>query len=351
MMAISLEQRIKTFAELGNVLTALLNDDESNSIAQKHQESFHDVVRIAQHHNGWFDEQMVREAINNISSWLNEKSLTAWLTPYLDDIENTPHKSVGTIMAGNIPLVGFHDFLCVLIAGHRFEGKISSKDALLPRFVAELILDINPDFKPLIHFTENRFEQLDAVIATGSNNSSRYFEYYFGKYPNIIRKNRNSVAIITGNETKEELTRLGEDIFTYFGLGCRNVTKLYVPKGYEFPQFFEAIETYSHVMQNKKYMNNYEYNRTVYLLNKEDGLLDNNFVILKPDHAIGSPIGTLFYEYYDNIDSVLDNLDEFKDQIQCIVGSNQIPFGDAQKPQLNDYADNVDTIKFLSELH
>jgi len=253
-------------------------------------------------------------------------------------------------MAGNLPLVGFHDMLSVLIGGHRFIGKTSSKDPVLPNLLKDLLIQIEPGFEPFIQLTSERFNSIDAVIATGSSNSSKYFDHYFSKYPNIIRGNRHSVAILSGRESNDELTELGSDIFAYYGLGCRNVTNLFVPKGYNFNSFFESIESFGDVMQNKKYANNYEYNRTVYLLNKEEGLLDNNFIILKPGKQIGSPIGTLFYHEYESQDEVFSYLAETEQNIQCKVGEKGLAFGEAQRPKLMDYPDQVDLLRFVSTL-
>jgi hypothetical protein len=220
--------------------------------------------------------------------------------------------------------------------------------------ICNVLTETEPRFEPLVSFTEHRLPAVDAVIATGSNNSSRYFEYYFSKYPHIIRKNRNGVAVLTGSETTEELVGLGEDVFRYFGLGCRNVTRLFVPEGYEFPRFFEAIINWGEEMiANKKYMNNYEYYRTVYLLNKIS-LLDNNFLMLKEDTAISSPPGVLFYSFYNDLSELKKQLRADRDMVQCIVSnadiSGAIPFGKSQETKPSDYADGVDVMHFLLNL-
>ena len=247
--------------------------------------------------------------------------------------------------AGNIPFVGFHDFLCMLISGNNYIGKNASDDTLLLPWIAEELIKIEPKFKERISFVE-KLKDMDAVIATGSNNTARYFEYYFSKYPHIIRKNRNAVAVLTGDEPKEELNLLGEDIFRYFGLGCRNVSKLYVPRGYNFNGFFEAMFSYSQVMQHNKYMNNYDYNRAVFLM-RQIPFLENNFLIIREDASIPSPISVVHYEFYDEAEKLKENLAEHKEQIQCIVGRDYIPFGQGQSPALWDYADGVDTMAFL----
>jgi len=260
---------------------------------------------------------------------------------------------VAIIMAGNIPLVGFHDFLSVLISGHAALVKLSSNDKQMLPLLAKYLEHINPEFKDRITFTEQKLENFDAVIATGSNNTSRYFDYYFGKHPNIIRKNRNSVAILTGKETKDELIALGDDIFQYFGLGCRSVSKLYVPKDYNFDAFFEAMYKHKDIIYYDKYANNYDYNKAVYLMSLYK-LKDNGFMILKEESSFGSPIATLFYEHYNDLVALKETLNEQSDAIQCIVNktinNNYVDFGDTQNPQLWDYADGVDTIEFLIKL-
>jgi hypothetical protein len=245
--------------------------------------------------------------------------------------------------------------LCVLISGNNFVGKLSSEDNLLLPFMSKILIAIEPEFKDGIEFTSGQLKSMDAVIATGSDNTSRYFEYYFGKYPHIIRKNRNSVAVLTGNESLTELRLLGKDVFQYFGLGCRNVSKLFVPKGYKFDTFYQSIFEYQNIVNNNKYGNNYDYNRTVYLMSNHPSLLDNNFLLLKEDESYSSPIGVLFFEYYEDKEQLSARLEADKALIQCIVANepalkNAIPFGQAQCPTLTDYADGVDTMKFLLEM-
>ena len=256
-------------------------------------------------------------------------------------------------MAGNIPLVGFHDFLCVLLSGNKVLAKLSSNDNLILPFLSKILLEQNPELKAYINFTEEKLENFDAVIATGSNNTSRYFEYYFGKYPNIIRKNRNSVAVLTGNETHEELALLGQDIFRYFGLGCRNVSKLFVPEGYNFDAFYTSIFEFQDIINQNKYANNYDYNKAVYLMSNMN-ILDNGFLILKEDESFASPIACLFFEHYKDQSSLKEKLQLQEENIQCIVSNgwfeDEIPFGKTQIPALMDYADSVDTLQFLLNL-
>lgn len=264
-------------------------------------------------------------------------------------------KNIGIIMAGNIPLVGFHDLLSVLISGHNAIVKTSSKDDVLIEFVINFLKDSNEDLKHAIQKVD-RLKNHEAVIATGSNNTARYFKYYFREIPHIIRKNRTSVAVLEGNETKEDLKNLSIDIFQYFGLGCRNVTHLYLPEGFNTDLLFDAFFDWQYIINHNKYANNYEYNRAIYLMSK-DKFLDNNFIILKESEALHSPIGVVFYSYYNNLEQVKDLIEENMDNIQCVVNNgklgfkNSIQFGKTQKPSLTDYADGVNVLEFLSKLN
>jgi hypothetical protein len=349
------ENRVQAFIRLGSFLnqfSANGNRRENEPLNEMFYDDFSQLLSSVNIYNPWFTEGNVRNAVGAIAASLNETELTAWLKPYIADIGKKKPLTVAVIMAGNIPLVGFHDMLCVLMSGNRFIGKLSSEDKLLLPFIGKVLIAIEPNFKDCIEYTENKLKDIDAVIATGSNNSARYFEYYFGKYPHIIRKNRNSVAVLTGKENVQDLRRLGEDIFRYFGLGCRNVSKLFVPEGYNFDQFYGALVDHGDVVQNNKYMNNYEYNRTVYLMSSDPTLLDNNFLLLKESQDYSSPVGVLYYEYYNDLNELNQKLKDDKDQIQCIVSEsseieNSLPLGTAQCPSLSDYADGVDTMKFL----
>ena len=256
-------------------------------------------------------------------------------------------------MAGNLPLVGFHDFLTVLISGFKADVKLSTDDDILLPALAEKLIVFEPAFKERIVFSE-RLKNMDAVIATGSNNTARYFESYFGKYPNIIRKSRSSVAVLTGTETEEDLQLLADDLFLYFGLGCRSITKIYLPKGFKIDRVFESFMKYSSFMNHNKYMNNYEYYRAIYLLD-QDKFLENGFAILKEEKRFSTPVGVIHYSFYNKIEDVKKELEEAKDQLQCVVAGpdvieNAVSFGDTQKPSLNEYADNINTLDFLKAL-
>ncbi|RYJ44943.1 acyl-CoA reductase [Flavobacterium beibuense] len=351
----TLDERKTAFVELGKFLSQFSENNTSQKEGVLCNDLFFDdfinLIKLSQSHNGWFTEEQVYFAAQSWADALTSENLDKWLNEY--DFENVQPKTVGLILAGNIPLVGFHDFLSVLISGHRALVKTSSNDQLLLPFLAKYIVAVEPRFKDYISFTEGKLEGFDAVIATGSNNTARYFEYYFKNKPSIIRKNRNSAAVLTGNESKEELVQLGEDIFRYFGLGCRNVSKLFVPEGYNFTPFWEAVYEYRDIIQYEKYANNYDYNKAVFLMSNFK-LLDNGFLTIKEDNSYSSPISSLFYEYYTNTDNLKAKLEDEKDHIQCIVGNisgeNTVAFGQTQKPQLWDYADNVDTIAFLSKI-
>ncbi|MFL0169240.1 acyl-CoA reductase [Tenacibaculum maritimum] len=350
-----IQQRISAFTKLG----AFLSQFSQNKIVKKENIEFNDLffdgfkhqIKIAQEHNSWFTKDNILFSIENWSKALNEKDLTTWVST--ETLGKNPSKKIAIIMAGNIPLVGFHDFLAVLISGHNVVVKQSSNDEHLLPFLAKYLEYVAPSLKGNILFTKDKLTNFDAVIATGSNNTARYFEYYFKDKPSIIRKNRNSCAIITGNETAEDFKNLSEDIFRYFGLGCRNVSKLFIPKGYNFDPFFKGMFHQQEIINNAKYANNYDYNKAVYLMSEFD-ILENGFLMIKEDQSYSSPIASIFYEYYDNIDNLKIKLYEEREKIQCIVANNfienEIPFGQTQHPKLSDYADGVNTLKFLSEL-
>lgn len=305
--------------------------------------------------NPWFTPQSIAESIEAIANnYLNEQNLRQWLKPYNLPPSPNPCKTIGLVMAGNIPLVGWHDFLCVFISGHKAQIKLSGKDSLLFPYLVNLLVKIAPETHQYISIVE-QLSGFDAIIATGSNNSARYFEYYFGKYPHIIRKNRSSAAILSGNESPEEIRALGKDIFQYFGMGCRNVSKLFVPMGYDFPNLLHHFEPFADLLQHNKYKNNYEYYYSIYLLNGQVKYA-SDFLVLQENSAVASPIGVLHYEYYTDTNDLNNKLAEQAEQIQCVVSSGissngtYIPFGSAQQPQLWDYADGIDTLQFLASL-
>lgn len=340
MSSLHKEQLIIAFKQLGQFM-------------QTPSETFKATIITAAHTNAWFTEEEVNKSLLSLGNMLNEEELTKWFANI--EITTSP-KKVGLILAGNIPLVGFHDVMCVLATGNIALIKLSSTDdKLLPALLTQLCI-FEPKLASHIIYVE-RLKDFDAIIATGSNNTSRYFEYYFGKVPNIIRKNRNSVAILTGHESAEELKQLGHDILDYFGMGCRSVSKIFVPKGYEIKNFFEPLQEFQPIINHFKYNNNYDYNKSIYLVNLQQHY-DNGFLLLKEDESLSSPLAVLYYEAYENLAQVTEKLTAQQEQIQCVVGKAAIHlaqplvgFGQSQHPKLWDYADNVDTIYFLNNLH
>ncbi len=342
------------FNNLGVFLNNYLKGDfkPDGLLKESDYEGFDVEYKKAIASNAWFVKENLDFALQQWADLLSDQKLKAWLDGYQDDSVFEP-KSIGVVMAGNLPLVGFHDFLCVLASGNRFLGKLSSADQYLIPALAEILIKTEPRFRDEISFTLGKLNNFDAIIATGSNNSARYFEYYFGKYPHIIRKNRNGVAVLTGEEKKLDL--LAEDIFRYFGLGCRNVSKLYVPQDYSFDHFMGSVQNFEWVRNHHKYFNNYEYNKSILMVNRVPHF-DNGFLILKEDHQIASPISVLHYEYYNDLKTLNKQLAFDKDLLQCVVSENDeiknsIRPGETQKPGLWDYADGIDTMKFLLSLH
>ncbi|MFL5744511.1 MAG: acyl-CoA reductase [Niastella sp.] len=298
--------------------------------------------------NSWFTPEFIETATRNIAlAFLQNDKLAAWTQQYNLPTENAAPKNVGIVMAGNIPLVGFHDFLCVFITGHRQTIKPSSKDEVLIKHLVQQLYVWDETTRQLVTFSE-MLKGCDAYIATGSNNSARYFDYYFSKYPHIIRRNRTSVALLTGEETPAELDKLADDVYQYFGLGCRNVTKLYVPENYDFLPLINAFKKYDYLGDMHKYRHNYDYMLAVLLLNKQY-YMSNQSILLTESKELFSPISQLNYEFYKNPAEVEASLAENAD-VQCIVGKNHLAFGQAQQPSLTDYADGVDVMKFLREL-
>ena len=339
------QQRIGAFVRLKSFLDRHFSSQYLVEEKNLH-EGLNALIDSAFAYNGWFSRNFTEEALKNIAFMLDEKELQAFCNPIPEDIES---KRVAVICAGNIPMVCFHDVLCVLLSGHQLIVKMSEDDRLLLPFFLKLLVYYEPDFEEKIRFAHGRLSDFDAVIATGSNNTAKHFEFYFSKYPNIIRKNRSSIAILTGEETNDDFKELGKDIFTYYGLGCRNVGKLLVPKGYNFNTFFEGIYSFGEVVNNNKYGNNYDYHRSLYLLESLP-FLDNNFLILRESHELHSPISVLYYQEYTNSQELEAYLNKHHDALQCVVGKTYTPFGCSQKPVISEYADGVNTLDFLVHL-
>jgi hypothetical protein len=329
-------QRIHLLVKLGQYL------DSNDPSWQKAKEK-------AYAENAWFLPDFIDIAVKNITAqYLQEDVLSQWVARYpgIND-EDTDHKTVGLVMAGNIPLVGFHDFLCVFISGHAVRIKPSSKDEVLIRHLADKLISWEPSLSARISF-ESMLKGCDAYIATGSNNTGAYFNYYFGKYPSLIRRNRTSVAVLKGTETEEQLQSLADDVYLFFGLGCRNITKIYVPDGYDFGPILKIFSKYDYLAEIHKYKNNYDYNLALHILNNRF-YMSNDSLLLVEDVSLYSPVSQLNYETYQSEKEVLQSLKN-NPNLQCQVGLGGIPFGNAQRPGIDDYADGEDTMAFLLKL-
>ncbi len=317
------------------------------------QEEIEQLIEKAYQHNTWFSPNETKHALNAWKGLLKQDALENWLNNYTE--RHIEPKKVGLILAGNIPMVGFHDVCSVLLSGHIAQLKLSSQDTILIKHLLNKLVEFEPSLSSKIIY-EDRMNTIDAIIATGSNNSARHFDYYFGKIPNIIRRNRNSIAVLTGEETSEDFVNLGEDIFRYYGQGCRNVSKLFVPRDYNFSPMLDALEVFNYIGDQSKYLNNYNYYKSIYLVNREHHL-DNGFLLLKENESMQAPLSVLYFEYYDDLNLLKEKLQVQENQIQCIVAKDdlhlhnqQVTFGKSQAPGWMDYADGVDTMKFLMEL-
>lgn len=382
-MILNISQRIAAFSELGRQFQQIANFGTGLSAAGR---ALQEEIDQSPSHNPWFTPENVRQAIKGLAFMLSENKLHAWLRHYPKIQQPLLPKTVAVIMAGNLPMVGFHDFLCVLLSGHHFLGKLSHQDNVLPQKVARLLCEIEPAYSPYIHFKDQEsLDGFDAVIATGNNNSARYFDYYFGKYPHVIRKNRSSAAWITGAETAEEFQALASDLFSYFGLGCRNVSHLLVPKGFDLTSILPHFEHWRSLADHHKYFNNYEYHKAIMLINQIPHY-DNGFALFTPNEMLASPVSVIHYQEYESNKQVLQWLHQHHDALQCvakviptgslpeynglqntgfdltssvphqnkgILAQTSIPFenfGQTQQPELWDYADRRDTMNFLLAL-
>lgn len=344
------DELIVALGEIGKELALFSQKATHDSFNRLIDESLYNKFNatVAREHinNAWFTEDNIRESLKNISSWLTKNELNKWVENYA---YTDKAKRVGVIMAGNIPLVGFHDLLSVLLSGNTAVVKMSSNDQQLLPVVLDLFAVFYPDISKRVEFSTD-FKSIDAMIATGSNNSARYFEKYFGHLPTIIRKNRTSVAVLTGEESEEELIHLGDDIFSYFGLGCRNVSKVFVPAEYDFDPFFKAIYKYSDIVHHHKYANNYDYYKAIYLMNRES-LLENGFLITRETNELFAPVAVLYKQFYQSKKEVSDFIKENENKLQVVLGRDFQPFGSSQQPTLTDYADGVDTMAFLNKVN
>lgn len=346
MVELSLSERIDAFQIVGEELRQLLKAVQED---QNFSTPLHPLVADQVHNNPWFTQEQVLRALGEWSCLLEKEALQQWTASLPSSVGG---KRVALIPAGNIPLVGFHDVLSVLICGHSLLLRPSSDDPSLIPFLLMMLQQIQPAFQERIRIADGRLNDFDAIIATGSNNSARYFHYYFGKYPHIIRKNRTSVALLEGSETEEELRGLADDIMAYFGLGCRSVTKLYLPKGFDLDRIFKPLYAYRHYLDCKPYADNYDYHRSLWMMNKIN-FMENGFMLLREEDSLHSAVAALHYAYYDDLELVQKELLQREEELQMVVSKKpffprQATFGGGQQPALDDYADGVDTLAFLA---
>lgn len=349
----SLTRLVEPFTQLGRALLAFGSASpwpgHAIGLTEEEYGAFDAVLARAHVRNGWFTQGEVRHAATGLAAMLEPQALHAWLARYPQLGAPRTVRTIGIIMAGNVPFVGFHDLMCVLLSGHHARVKISSDDAGLTPALIGLVGNFAPELIANVVLVDGKLGEVDAVIATGSNNTARYFGHYFGHIPHIIRKGRTSVAVLDGTETEEELAALGGDVFRYFGLGCRNVGKVFIPEGFELDRLFRAFFPWKDIIQHHKYANNHDYNRAVWLLDRAP-ITENGFLVMKEDEALNSPVAALYYERYADREGLEARLVEEADKLQCIVGHGHLPFGSAQCPGPGEYADNVDTLKFLLDL-
>ena len=342
---VTMQQRINAFSELGLILKDAASDSPSSTEAI----SLRHLMDNQEKHNRWFTPDNVNMSVRAIANMLEKDKLEAWLKPYAISDDPVIMKTIAVIMAGNIPLVGFHDFMSVLISGNILLARTSKKDNKLIVKLADILTGIDHGAGERIRFTDKISGNYDAVIATGSNNTSRYFEYYFGQKHHIFRKNRNSVAIIDRNITNEDLGKLGNDIYSYFGLGCRNVSKLYIEESINPEEIFSAWSDWSHLLNHRPYLNNYLYNRSLFRLNKQH-FLDNGFMLFKQETVLSSPVAVTYFEFFSDREQLANKLRMQSGMIQCIVSEKDTVFGHTQYPEPDEYADNMDTLEFINSL-
>jgi hypothetical protein len=350
-----ISERIEAFEHLGRIL-----GEFTGGKGERVEPLFsilESAIQKTTEANPWFTREFIEHSLRGWSENLRRESILEWLKPYEKRLQKDPaRKNVAVIMAGNIPLVGFHDFLCVLLSGNYFTGRLSSNDPFLLPAIAGVLGSHCPGLEQRIRFTREKLPGFDAVIATGSNNTATHFEYYFSAYPHIIRQSRNGAAVLTGEETPEELSSLADDIFLYFGLGCRSVSKLFLPAGYDFTPLFLAFRKYDFLEQHHKWMNNHDYYRAIFQLNGMEAL-DNGFILLARNTQMASPPAVLYYEFYEEREVLVEQLSAHREEIQVVVSRREIALpiacclpGHAQLPGLSDYADGIDTLQFLAGL-
>ena len=346
----TLNNKIKAFEELGTLFECVVSNNKSKKFLNW-TSKFNTSIDNAYKYNTWFTKKSIKHALKEWSKQLNYNNLSKWTDQY--GFVDKSDKKIAIIMAGNLPLIGFHDLICCLILNFNCIVKLSSDDKMLIPFIVDFLDYRLPGLKNKIEFTSKPLKNFNGVIATGSNSSFKYFEYYFGNYPNLLRKTRHSIAILDGNESEIDLENLGKDVFNYFGMGCRSVSKILVPKDYDFDLLFNALYKFKEIINHNKYANNYDYNKAVYLMSNQK-FTENGFLILKEDDKLGSPIGCLFYQFYENSDDLNSYIAKYKDSLQCVVSNLKINnftlFGESQSPKIDDYADNIDTLNFLLKI-
>jgi hypothetical protein len=340
---------IATFMNLAERIESFIT--LSTQIKNMPDEAYLALCHEAKAHNGWFVKENIDLAFTGLQNYLQAEQLNKWLQQY--DFQALIPKKIGVVMAGNIPLVGIHDFICVLLAGHHLQAKLSSQDSLLIKAIANLLIANNPKWAEKISFVDT-LKDFDAVIATGSNNTAKHFAYYFAKYPHIIRQNRTSVAALQGLEEADDLLLLGQDVLQYYGLGCRNVSKVFIPEGYDLKKLCHALMPWEKVLDNHKYQHNYDYYKSIYLVNQTPHY-DTGFLLLLENEQLFAPTSVLYYETYNSNVELYEKINQLKTNLQCVTSKNgwvpdSIPLGKAQQPNINDYADEIDTMQFLLTL-
>ena len=344
------KERLIAFSELGTLFKENVDKKENKKFPE--WDTVLEKTLIESHsYNSWFTIDNLKLSLKNWSNSLQENIISDWLSKY--NIEDKSSKKIAIIMAGNIPAVGFHDLLCSLLLNFDCIVKLSSEDKLLIPFIVKFLESRNEKLKNKVTFESDKLKDFNGVIATGNNNSHRYFDYYFSKYPNLLRKTRHSIAVLDGKESDNDLSELSNDIFNYFGLGCRSVSKVFIPYGYDLDLLFNAFFRHKEVVNHNKHVNNFDYNKAVYLMS-EFKMLENGFLMIKEDTSYASPIASLFYEHYESLDDLFTKLDKDSDKIQCIVSDKlsdkHLAFGSTQTPKLDDYADGIDTVDFLLKI-
>ena len=340
-----------SLVQFGKFLRSFLDSDSwpgfQSGVDQREFDNFKSYTEKAESNNAWFSRKMIRLSMESWAKNLSEDNIDKWMSKY--DVPSSINKNVLIICAGNLPLVGFHDIVCCILLNINTQVKLSKNDNVLIPAILNVLYLFDSELQDRIKICKEKPDNYNYVIATGSNNSNRYFEYYFGKFPHIFRRNRTSIAVVHSEISDDQLKSLSHDMLQYYGLGCRSVTKLYLPEKFSLDRIYNSVFNYKDLINHNKYMNNYDYNRSIFLLGKKL-FFDNGFLILKEDKSLFSPISVVNFEYYSSMETLEKELNVLSNEIQCRVGEGGIPFGTAQKPELWDYADGVDTIDFLTKI-